>query len=194
VNNRDDATDAAAADRARREINDLMAKVVAGEKPAFRSLYDKLAPQLFALASRMLRDRQAAEDVVQDAFLTVWKRIDRFDPSLGSAAGWMMVITRNKCLDRLRSKVRTVGEEEGGLHELPDLSPQPESAAIASIEAGRLRKCMGELSEQQRDAVLHAYFNGLTHEETAERMSAPLGTVKSWVRRALQHLKGCLES
>jgi RNA polymerase sigma-70 factor, ECF subfamily len=179
---------------ARREVNELVRRSAEGDRAAFRMLYDKLAPQLFALASRMLRDRAAAEDVVQETFLTVWKRLDRFDPALGSASGWLVVIARNKCLDRLRSRVRTVNEEEGGLAELPDLSQSPESAAISSSEAARLRRCMEQLSAQQKEAVLHAYFNGYTQEETATAMQAPLGTVKSWVRRALQHLKGCLET
>jgi RNA polymerase sigma-70 factor (ECF subfamily) len=170
-----------------------MARSSLGDAAAFKLLYDRLSPQLFALASRMLRDRQAAEDVVQETFLTVWRRMDRFDPSLGSAAGWMQVIARNKCLDRLRSKVRTVDDQEAQIESLPDLSAQPESAAMLSSESDRLRRCMGELSDSQRDAILHAYFNGFTQEETAERMNAPLGTVKSWIRRALQHLKGCLE-
>jgi RNA polymerase sigma-70 factor, ECF subfamily len=176
------------------EINRLMIACAAGDAAAFRKLHDRLAPQLFALAWRMLRDRQAAEDVVQETFLTVWKRLDRFDPSLGSAAGWMQVITRNKCLDRLRSKVRLVNEDDAGVPELPDLAPQPDSLAIASDEAERLRRCIEQLSEQQREAVLRAYFDGSTQEEIAARMNAPLGTVKSWVRRALLHLKECLDS
>jgi RNA polymerase sigma-70 factor (ECF subfamily) len=175
------------------EIDQLLNATARGDKTAFRDLYHAIAPQLFAVALRILKRRDWAEDVLQESFTTIWQRAGDFRPELGSSRAWMTVILRNRALDRLR-RVRPVAEITAEmLEQIPDDAASPLEATMRGSEARRLHGCLDRLDATQRRAILAAYFDGFTHEELAQRLAAPIGTVKSWIRRGLMRLKGCLE-
>jgi RNA polymerase sigma-70 factor, ECF subfamily len=149
------------------------------------------APKLFAITLKMLKARDMAEDVLQEAFVKIWERSWQFDPAKGEAMAWLATVTRHAALDRLRKQPRShvvfdeavVEEIDGQLGQLSETMG----------EAGDLRRCLGGLREDYRKAVVLAYINGLTHEELAEQLGKPMGTVKSWVRRGLEQLKACMD-
>ena len=170
-----------------------MARIAAGERAALRQLYDSTAAKLFGICLRILSDREDAQDVLQDVYLTVWRRADRFDPSRASVTAWLSTIARNRAIDRLRARGPLANAEPVESLELADDEPGALARLEAADEAGRLAACLGELDARTRAAIRTAFFEGLTYEALARRMDAPLGTVKSWIRRGLARLKGCLE-
>ena len=165
------------------ELENLLAAIAAQDKRAFRRLYDLVAPRLMATAMRILRDRELAEDAVQEAFVRIWRSAGRFDPARGVALAWMGVIARNAALDRVSSARDTVPIDDVEIV-APDVEPAD----------AKLGQCIKKLPEQQGQALVLMYIYGLTHNELSERLSAPLGTVKSWVRRGAIALRECLET
>ena len=176
-------------------FEDLLLAVAGGERDAFAALYRASAPQLFALALRILKRRDAAEEVLQEAFVNVWRHALDYRPEKGTAMGWMATIVRNRALDRLRrARPETPLDDAPGRHDWPDPAPDPLAAATMSESARQLDACLERLEEGPRRAIRLAYYEGMTHEALAARLGAPLGTVKSWVRRGLMRLKTCLEA
>ena len=174
--------------------NELLLATAAGDRRAFAELYAQTGGQLFGLAQRMLRNRAAAEEVIQEGYVRIWSRAGDFDPARGSALSWMVTIVRNLALDRLRKEraavpIDSVPERE----HWSDPGPDPLASAMASAEARALRRCLDQLEDGPRRVLTLAYWNGMSHEELAAHIDAPLGTVKSWIRRGLARLKGCLE-
>jgi len=166
-----------------------------GDRAAFRRVYDATSAKLFGLALRILGDHQAAEDVLQDAYVTIWNKASTFDPGRASPITWLATITRNRAIDRLRAAaVRPAGRPLDEAAEVRDEGPDAAALLEARQEAGRLNGCLDELETQARDAIRTAFFEGVTYEVLAERAGVPLGTMKSWIRRGLQRLKGCLEA
>ncbi len=176
-----------------KDIDSLLAATAAGDAMAFRALYDAAAPQLFAQALRILKRRDWAEDVLQESFTAIWQRASDFQPELGTGRAWITVILRNRALDRLRRARPLVAADDDMLAAIPDDAPSPYDLTAIAIEARRLHDCLDQLEDGQRHAILAAYFDGLTHDQLATRLATPLGTVKSWIRRGLMRLKGCLE-
>jgi RNA polymerase sigma-70 factor, ECF subfamily len=175
-------------------LEDLLIASAKGEQSAFAALYDAAAPQLFGLALRILKRRDWAEDVLQEALLAAWRHAGEYRRDLGSAKAWLCTILRNRALDRLRRESKgRVTEGGDALPELADDAPSPLDNTVAGSSARHLHNCLEALEATQKRAILLAYFDGLTHEELAARLNAPLGTVKSWIRRGLTKLKGCLE-
>lgn len=168
------------------EIERLLSDVAAGDMAAFRALYDSAAGRLLAIATNILREREAAEDAVQEAFLRIWRRAGSYEPSRGSPLAWMGVIARNAALDHARRR-RPVEELQAA--DVIALAVQPVEPPDA-----RLGQCLGRLPADQAKAIVTMYNYGLSHAELAQQLSAPLGTVKSWVRRGTQSLKECMES
>jgi RNA polymerase sigma-70 factor (ECF subfamily) len=176
------------------ELESLIEASAAGNRAAFSALYDAAAPQLFGLALRILKRRDWAEDVLQEALLSAWRNAGEYRRELGSGKAWLTVILRNRALDRLRRESAARLEPSGdAMPEVEDPSPSALDLTISGEAGRRLMTCLDELDEVQKRAILLAYFDGLTHEELAARIASPLGTVKSWIRRGLQRLKGCLE-
>lgn len=169
----------------------LLSRCGGGDRNAFRQLYDLQSARLYGQALRLTRQPQLAADAVHDAFLQVWQRSSRFDPSRGRAEAWLSSLLRYRAIDILRKR----GRENYGAEpvEEPDTSPDPLDQLVSSAEGTALRRCLDELEEGQRRVVLLAFVDGLSHSELAARLQAPLGTVKSWVRRALLGLRRCLE-
>jgi len=162
-------------------LAELLQAIAAGDRAAAGELYRLVGGRLYGVAQRILRDPGLAEDAVQEAFIKLWRNAHRFDPAKGTASTWMAVIVRRVALDR-RPKVVT--------QMLPELAAP--SLDLDYVHP-RLRECLAELPALHRKALVLMYVYGLSHAELAEAMDAPLGTVKSWVRRAGAALKEKLE-
>jgi RNA polymerase sigma-70 factor (ECF subfamily) len=180
------------ADAAAEELRALMRGVVRRERAAFAALYDRTAPQLFGIALRILRQREEAEDVLQEAFVAVWDRAASFDPERGSVMTWLATILRHRAIDRRRRRAH-LEDRLGSEEDLLSLTAAATDETDRGAGLAALQKCLGELEEGPRQAVLLAYAYGYTHEELAKRLTTPVGTVKSWVRRSLERLKRCLD-
>jgi len=169
----------------------LVERMVAGDEGALAALYDRYSGMLFAMLVRTLRDPQAAEEILQDLFLQLWRGAARFDATRGSLPAWLMVIGRNRALSRLRTREhREIPEdiEAFPANAVPS-SVNLEDDAERSLLMEKLRTAMATLPAEQREAVELAYFEGMTQTEIAARTGSPLGTVKSRVRSAMQSLK-----
>jgi RNA polymerase sigma-70 factor, ECF subfamily len=170
----------------------LVERIMAADENALAALYDRYAGMLYAMLLRILKDTGAAEEVLQDLFLQLWRGAARFDPSRGSLPAWLLVIGRNRALSRLRGKERrefVLDDTEGfSLEALPSQGNLEDEAARTQL-MDRLRGALAALPPEQREAVELAYFEGMTQTEIAARTGSPLGTVKSRVRAAMQTLK-----
>lgn len=174
-------------------LDSLLHSIAMGDRQAVKALYDEIAPRLLAVLIRMVRRREVAEDLLQDVFLTVWKKAGSFDASRGNALTWLMTIARRKAIDRLRvSKRERLGaEEDVAVSEPEHVSERPRVDIESKIS---IQNCIGALTEDLRKALKLCYDYGLTHEELAEELGVPLGTAKGWVRRGLLQLRLCLEN
>jgi RNA polymerase sigma-70 factor (ECF subfamily) len=171
----------------------LLQACARGDHAALRQLYALSAPQLFGLALGIVRSRELAEDAVQDAFVMVWRHAHSFDPGRGAAMAWLASIVRNRCFDLLRRRRREAPLDERLIEGWEDPAPNPADLTALSRDAQRLRRCLDELEESPRQSLLLAYYEGMTFEQVSIRLGAPLGTVKSWIRRSLIRLKDCME-
>jgi RNA polymerase sigma-70 factor (ECF subfamily) len=173
-------------------LQELLRKTAAGDREAFASLYRHTAAKLFGVAIRLAGGREIAEEALQDCFVAVWRRAGEYDPMRGAPQYWLIAIVRNCTIDRLR---RQKSRPEG--HAAPEtaleLLAAPDNAEHAA-ELRALRRCLDELDERPRRAVLLAYLYGLTRDELAAQLAVPVGTVKSWIRRSLDRLRRCLEA
>lgn len=183
-----------------RSLHDLLAATAAGDHAAFAELYRRTHAHLFGLALRMLGREAAAEDVLQEAFVSVWKNAagyrSRIDGEEVQPMTWLIAIARNKALDALRARTR---RRETELPEaLADGDDDAQSAPSAlelfdrATQALRIESCLGGLDGSHRQSLALAYYQGLSHSEVAAQMGAPLGSVKAWIRRGLEKLKSCL--
>lgn len=170
---------------------ELLSRTGHGDRAAFKQLYNIAAPQLFGIALCLLRRRDHAEDLLQDAFLAIWQKASQYAIERGAPMAWMSMIVRHRAIDRLRMARRRPQETDidgaGPLEHREDESAVSDSTRDVS-------KALATLPESQRAAVTLAFVEGLTHEELALRLKAPLGTVKSWVRRGLLAMKESLST
>ena len=163
------------------------------DRDAFRTLYRLTSAKLFGICLRICQDRSAAEDVLSEVYLLIWRRAGAFEPGRASPITWLATIARNRAIDWRRA----IGSRPAApLAEAPDVVDDAPSAVDRLLQAesdGRLHLCLDKLDDKQRGAIRTAFFEGLTYAELAARQSVPLGTVKSWVRRGLLRLKDCLD-
>ncbi|ANI28609.1 RNA polymerase sigma factor [Yersinia entomophaga] len=172
---------------------ELLEAIGKGDQAAFERLYRLTSPRLFAVALRMLRNHARAEEVLHDCFITVLSQAINYNPSLSSPLTWLTHIVRNRAIDLMRGNDnRLQGWDEDEADNLADDAPSPVSQLQQSSEAKRLEHCMAYLPAEQRQSIMLAYYQGLSHSEVSEHLQQPLGTVKSWIRRALEHLKSCV--
>lgn len=176
-----------------------LARVALGDKLAFRQVYEMTSTHLFGIALRILRRRDAAEDVLQEAFVSVWHHAGIYSASTSQPMTWLISIVRNKSLDVARSapvrrETALVQNDAGGNRDIADERPNPLDLLMQATQSLAIQDCMASLDAAQRQSLALAYYHGLSHSEVAERVHAPLGTVKSWVRRGLERLKHCMES
>jgi RNA polymerase sigma-70 factor (ECF subfamily) len=169
----------------------LLEAVARGSERALKRLYTLESPRLYAIALRIVRRPEVAAEVLQDAFVQVWQNAKSFAPERGAAAAWLTGVVRFRALDAVRRHGREI---LSGDPALGDAMVEPDVLAKldADADARALRRCLEALDDNQRRSVLLAFVDGLSHVEIAGRLSTPLGTVKSWVRRGLIALKGCL--
>ncbi len=174
----------------------LVIRLKSGDPDAMAELYDRYGRLTYSVVLRMVRDRALAEDLVQEAFLRVWNRVQAFDPEKGSIGAWLLAVARNRAIDYLRSpngrRSRLDDEFEESAH--PSLFANLEAEILGADEARRLREAVSKLTPNQRQVIELAYFEGLSQSEMAERLGQPLGTVKTWVRSGLQKLRNEMTS
>ena len=172
-------------------LADLLANVAKGDRSALQAVYVRQSTRLFGIAMAILRDRTAAADVLQDAFLRVWTRAGSFDRDRGDAAAWLAAIVRYAALDVARTRGREIPSDDP---DLGDASVEPDAltSLSAAQDGARLHECLGRLEEKNRRGIVLAFVHGLSHPEIAARLDLPLGTVKSWIRRGLLTLRECL--
>ncbi|RZI81874.1 MAG: sigma-70 family RNA polymerase sigma factor [Rubrivivax sp.] len=164
-----------------------------GERFALRALYEREGRWLLGVAWRIVRDRELAEDVLHDAFLQVWQDAGSFKPELGSARGWLYTVVRHRALKAVRHPGRLQSVDPADLAALSDQQQAAdEGADERGLDADSLERCLQRLDDARRACVVHAFVDGYTHEQIAERLQTPLGTVKSWIRRSLASLKECM--
>jgi RNA polymerase sigma-70 factor (ECF subfamily) len=164
----------------------------AGDRAALRRLYERDAAQLLGMAQRIVRRRDLAHDVLHDAFVQIWTRARTFDPRRGSGRAWIFAIVRHRALNLVRDARFETGFDPAALESLADPLPAAPDLLGRMADQEALRRCLGELDERRRTCLLLAYLEGLSHVQIAERLQAPLGTVKAWIRRGLLALRDCL--
>jgi RNA polymerase sigma-70 factor (ECF subfamily) len=172
-----------------------LARIPAGDRAALQTVYRLTSAKLFGIALRILGERSEAEDILQEVYVTVWRKAADFDASRASPMTWLIAIARNRAIDRLRS-TRTSRHMDpiDAAAEIADSAPIADSALESAQDHARLHGCLDGLEARERSALRGAFFDGNTYEDLATRMNVPLGTMKSWIRRAMIKLKSCLES
>jgi len=175
-------------------LEHLLIRTAAQDQRAFAELYRRTSARLFGICWRMLRDREESQEVLQEAFTSVWRRASSFLPARAGALAWLIALTRNKAIDRLRQRRERALDDPIDLERMTDEGSEPAMEAESSQDYVRLLKCLEQLESKQRRAVREAFFSGATYKELAERCRVPLPTLKSWIRRGLMQLRSCLES
>lgn len=171
-------------------IATLLRRVAAQDKAAFAEVYSATSAKLYGIALRILKRRDLADEVVQDTFVRIWQRAGDFDPQKASPISWMCAIARNRALDEVRRKQAASIEDHPEVMEFPGAdSGDP---LVLGEEAAKLKECLERLDPDKRQMVLLAYCEGASRDELAAKYSEPVNTVKTWLRRSLAQLKGCL--
>ena len=178
----------------RSQLVAALARVAGGDRAALQIVYQDTSAKLFGVCLRILNDRSEAEDVLQEVYLTVWRKAASFDPARASPITWLVAIARNRSIDRLRAVAgarRMDPIDAAG--EVRDPAPAAVELVETAQQSSRLDLCLEQLEARQSTAIRSAFLDGNTYEELAERMKVPLGTMKSWIRRGLLKLRDCLE-
>ncbi len=173
-------------------IANLIQRVALRDRAALAQLYPAVSPKLFSVCLRILRDRSDAEDALQEVFIKIWQRADRFAVAGTSPVGWLVAIARNHSIDRLRSR-KPVSDSIDEAYTIADTGRDPEAETVLKGEGRRVDLCMQELEPDRADAVRNAYVEGLSYQELADRYSVPLNTMRTWLRRSLMKLRECLD-
>ncbi|HET7135357.1 MAG TPA: sigma-70 family RNA polymerase sigma factor [Casimicrobiaceae bacterium] len=181
------------------ELGALLARVAQGDQPALAALYRKSAAHLYAIALRIVRERAVAEEILQEAFVSVWHHAAAYDVARSQPMTWLAAIVRHRALDQLRRRdIDTVPlegkDDRQPTWDAPSDAPTPVELLLAGADARAVRDCVEALDAGPKQAIALAFFHGLSHAELAAHMREPLGTVKSWVRRGLERLRRCLEN
>ncbi|MFO1313470.1 MAG: sigma-70 family RNA polymerase sigma factor [Burkholderiales bacterium] len=188
---------AASPDRSAR-VASLLSRVAHGDQGAFAEFYALTAPHLYGVALRILKNVGAAEEILQEAYVNVWQHAGAYEVAKSQPMTWLTSIVRNRCLDQLRRReIGTVAlaadDDDAPETDLPDDRMTPVEMLLAGADARSVRGCVDTLDAGPRQAIALAFYQGLSHAEVATHMGEPLGTIKSWIRRALGRLKECLD-
>lgn len=176
----------------RGELAAIVRAIAGGDRSAMAQLYQLTSAKLFGICLRLLGSEAEAQDVLQDVYVTVWRKAVIFDAAKASPITWLSVLARNRSIDRLRQR-RMKFTDLDDASEIADDGASAFELAVQAQDRDRLANCLGELDERPRAMIRSAFIEGATYSELATREAVPLGTMKSWIRRALQNLRGCLE-
>jgi RNA polymerase sigma factor (sigma-70 family) len=169
-----------------------LARVAEGDRDALRIVYDATSAKLFGVCLRISQDREGAEDILQNVYLKVWDRAGRFDAERASPITWLCAIARNTAIDWRRANGRPAMLPQSAADQIADESASADELIDADGQRARIFECLDGLEPTHGKAIRSAFYDGLTYSQLAEAMAVPLGTMKSWVRRGLLQLKGCL--
>lgn len=175
------------------ELSSLLLKVADGDTAAFQAFYDRTSAKLFGVILRILVERQESEDVLQDVYLSIWRKAATFDPSKASPITWAATIARNRAIDRLRARPPRAHVPVEAAFDLADDRPAQDAGLIHGDDVRRVTAALASLEPRHAAAIRACYFDGVTYDELAEREQVPVGTLKSWVRRGLIRMRGALE-
>ncbi|WP_411289709.1 sigma-70 family RNA polymerase sigma factor [Sphingorhabdus sp.] len=181
-------------DSARRaKLAEALVKAGRGDRNAFATVYAATSAKLFGVCLRIFPDRNEAEDVLQDAYLTIWNKAASFESGRASPISWLVAVTRNRAIDRLRAKKKagTTSIEEAA--EIADATPLADVQLIEEADDRILHDCISSLDKRDALFIRSAFIGGSTYADLAKHEGQPLGTVKSRIRRALMKLRGCME-
>lgn len=175
----------------RSDIEELIARTSLGDREAFSRLYDATSAKLFGICLRVLKNRSEAEDALQDVYVRIWQKSGSYAANGYSPMTWLITLTRNLAIDRLRAR-KSAPAETDDPGSVPDSRPTPEAAAVAASEQRQLNACLDELDGGRAEAVKGAYLEGYSYKELAAQHAVPLNTMRTWLRRSLLKLKECL--
>lgn len=184
-----------ASPEAREALRQAMVRLAEGDSTALEQIYTATRMKLFGICLRILGDPKEAEDALQDVYVNLWQRADRFDPERASPIAWLATFARNRAIDRLRT-----GKVRGGAVPVEEAAPLPDQAPLADallIDAERnaqIHLCLAKLDDAVQGHIRAAFFEGRTYAQLADAAGVPLGTMKSWIRRGLMRLRACLEA
>lgn len=171
----------------------LLARAGLGDEDAFAQLYDEVAPSVFGLVRRIVRDHAQSEEVAQDVFVELWRTAPRFDPARGSAMTWVLTLAHRRAVDRVRSaQASTDRERKAAFMSEPRSFDEVSEKVDAKMEQHQVQRCLGSLTELQRESVMLAFYQGYTYPEVATLLKVPLGTIKTRMRDGLIRLRDCL--
>ena len=175
------------------ELLNLVQATARGDQTAFKELYSLTSPNLFSVCLRMLKNKEWAEEVLQEAFVKVWHHASEYHEDRGNVSTWLTSIVRYRALDFLRAH-KPAQSLDDTPHEPAYHEADPLNWMARGDEMNALQLCLEQLSDQQKQLIVMSFIEGLTHSELMERVPSPLGTIKSWIRRGLQSLRRCLQS
>lgn len=176
---------------AQNNLESLIAQISLGNQEAFSSLYDATSGKLFAVCFRILKESANAEDAMQEVYVKIWNKADRYQATGHSPMTWLITIARNTAIDRLRAR-KPGADASDYIDYIPAAGPTPEQSAIAASEAKRIQGCLNELEPDKREAIVGAYLGGDTYQDLADRFEIPLNTMRTWLRRGLATMRECM--
>lgn len=173
------------------DLGSLLLKVARGDHQAFEAVYDRLVAPAYGVVRKVVRDPAQSEEVTQEVFLEIWRTAARFDPAIGSAAAWAMTIAHRRAIDRVRSAA-AAAEREQKTADFRIPADEVVEAVEASLDRERVRRCLGGLTDAQRESITLAYYGGYSYREVAALLGTALGTIKTRIRDGLIRMRDCL--
>ena len=174
------------------DLGALLTLVADGDQAAFETVYDRVAPPVFGLIRRVLKDSAQAEEVAQEALLEVWRTAGRFDPARGSGMTWVLTIAHRRAVDRVRSETASAQREARAATADVAAGDEVAETVAASLEAERVRRCLDGLTDLQRESITLAFYSGYSYPQVASSLGVALGTIKTRIRDGLKRLRDCL--
>jgi RNA polymerase sigma-70 factor (ECF subfamily) len=187
-----DLASAPPAEEGGQDLNQLLRLVAVGDQPAFELLYRQLAKPAYGVIRRVLRDPAQSEEVTQEVMLEVWRTASRFDPAVGSAATWVLMIAHRRAVDRVRAEVAAAGREQEAARADPGRGDEVADVVEASLDRDRVQRCMGSLTEVQRQSIALAYYGGYTYRQVSALVGVTLAAIKTRIRDGLLRMRDCL--